>query len=148
MGLSCQNFPLNSIISVCLCLFSYSLKVCWNIHFWASRGTKILKFSGALPLDPFGAYCAPQTPQLFAPSLRSIIASLRSGVHTNSKGRSRCLQVAVQGSKKSYPALPTAGGNNWTSVLHCTEACRWLWKYHPQWVFILIERPRWKWFTC
>ena len=80
-GLPCHNFPLNSITPVCLCLFSYSLKACWNRHFWASRGIKISKFPGCL-------------------------ASLRSSHKLKGKvSMSRCLQVTVQGSKKNYAAL-------------------------------------------
>lgn len=59
------------------------MKACWNSNFRASRGTKFSKFSGALPLDPVGgAYSAPQTPQLFAPSVARL-ASLDSFPRSN-----------------------------------------------------------------
>ena len=49
-------------------LLNYLLKACWNSNFRASRGTKISKFSGALPLDPVEvAYSAPRPPSCLLP---------------------------------------------------------------------------------
>ena len=62
-----------------LVLLNYPLKACWNSNFWASRGTKISKFSGLLLLVPVwgGGYSAPQPPHLF-PTLLCSVASHHS----------------------------------------------------------------------